>query len=261
MIEIKPNEFAVVQKLLFEECGISLSDSKKSMVMTRLFKRLEFYKCKSYADYLKIVQLSITEKTEFINALSTNETYFFREQAHFDFLEDLAKQSSKLKVWSAAASMGAEAYTISFILDHYLESNNWEVLGSDINTDVLSVAKKGLYPFAWSDKIPQPYKSKYCLKGHGKYENKMLIDRHLANKVGFFKHNLLESNELLGEFDVIFLRNVLLYFSEETKIKVLTNLVKNIKMGGYLIISMTEIFNNGAIPQLQFLKHNIYKKV
>jgi chemotaxis protein methyltransferase CheR len=261
MIEIKNNEFNVVQKLLFEECGITLNDSKKSMVMTRLFKRLEHYGCTSYSDYLKIVHLSKTEKVEFINALSTNETYFFREQAHFEFLDTLASQSIKLKVWSAAASMGAEAYSIAMVLDKYLSSNNWEVFGSDINTDVLDVARKGLYPFSWSEKIPENLRSKYVLKGHGKFENKMLIDRTLAHQIVFEKHNLMESNAMLGEFDVIFLRNVLLYFSEETKLLVIRNLLKNLKSGGYFIISLTETFATSEIEELKFIKNNIYKKV
>lgn len=260
-IKITSIEFGTIQKLLFKECGISLNDNKQSMVEARLNKRLEYYKVDSYADYLKIVQLSKVEKNEFLNALSTNETYFFREEAHFNFIEDLASKSTSLRIWSAAASMGAEAYSIAMILDTYMQSNAWQVLGSDLNTEVLEVAKNGLYPFSWSSKIPLPYKSKYCLKGSGKFEGKMLIDRILSKNMEFFKHNLLESNITLDEFDVIFLRNVLLYFTEETKIKVIQNLLYNLKVGGYLIISLTENFDEKQIPQLKFIKNNIYQRV
>ena len=228
-IKITPIEFSTVQKLLFSECGISLNDNKQSMVEARLNQRLNKLQVNSYGNYLKIVQLSSSEKNEFLNALSTNETYFFREDKHFDFLEELAKNSNNLRVWSAAASMGAEAYSIAMILDTNLSSSYWSVMGSDINTDVLEVARKGLYPLSWSDKIPQKYKSKYCLQGRGEFENKFLIDGVLGKNIEFFKHNLMESNITLGEFDVIFLRNVLLYFTEYTRINVIQNLMKNLK--------------------------------
>lgn len=260
-IELKQIEFSIIQKLLFKECGISISDNKKAMVESRLFKRVEFHRVSSYADYLKIVQISHAEKNKFLNCLSTNETYFFREEKHFEFLTMLAKSSTKLKVWSAAASMGSEAYSVAMILDTYLESNSWQIEASDINTEVLEVAKKGLYLLTWSQKIPQLYRTKYCLKGSGRFENKMLIDRVLSKNINFFTHNLINENIAMGEFDVIFLRNVLLYFTEETKIQVITNILSNLKFGGYLIISMTETFEDEKIENLQFLKNNIYQKV
>jgi chemotaxis protein methyltransferase CheR len=260
-IEITQQEFFILQKLLFKECGISLSDTKKSMVEARLFKRVEYHQVSSYADYLKIVQLDKNEKNEFLNRLTTNETYFFREERHFEFLSELAKESKKLRLWSAAASMGAEAYSAAMILDTHLERGCWEVKASDINTQVLDVAKKGLYPFIWSNKIPQPYKTKYCLKGTGRFEDRVLIDRVLSSNIDFFQHNLMESNITLGEFDVILLRNVLLYFTEETKLKVIRNILLNLKIGGYFIISMTEMFDDKEIKELKFIKNNIYQKV
>ncbi len=261
VVELTQQEFSVIQKLLFKECGISLNDTKKAMVEARLFKRVEHYKVSSYADYLKIVQISLVEKNEFLNCLSTNETYFFREDRHFEFLTALAQELKNIRLWSAAASMGAEAYSAAMILDTYLQRDSWEIEASDINTEVLEVGRKGLYPFSWSDKIPQPFKTKYCLKGSGKFENKILIDRVLSSNMNFFQHNLLESNLTLGEFDVIFLRNVLLYFKEDTKLTVIRNLLPNLKKGGYFIISMTEIFNDKEIKELKFIKNNIYQKV
>ena len=107
---ITPLEYAVIQKLLFDETGIALGDNKTAMVEARLLKRLNHYQVKSYADYLKIVQLSKSELTEFINQMTTNETYFFREKEHFIFLDELSKKAQTLDVWSAASSQGAEAY-------------------------------------------------------------------------------------------------------------------------------------------------------
>ena len=260
-IVLTQNEFAVIKKLVFKETGISLDDTKINMVQNRLNKRVNHYKLCNYADYLKIVQISATEKTEFLNCISTNETYFFRETKHFDFLEELVQKSETIRVWSAAASMGAEAYSIAMVLDSYLPKNCWEVVGSDINTQVLDIARKGLYQFAWSQKIPKKFQIKYCFKGSGKFENKILIDRILSKNMIFIENNLMKRNDEIGKFDVIFLRNVLLYFTEETKVNVVKNAISNLKRGGYLIISLTECFDDKKVNNLKFLKNSIYQKV
>lgn len=262
-LTITEAEFNIVQKLLFKETGISLADTKQKMVQSRLDKRLRFHNITSYSTYLKLVQISKEEKVEFINELTTNETYFFREFKHFEFLEELAKSNkSKMRVWSAAASMGAEAYSIAMILDDILGSSKWEVVGTDINTSTLDIAKLALYPFAWSSKVPVKYQKKYCLKGANQYADNMLIDMGDGkNNMLFCENNLLAVNQTLGKFDVIFLRNVLLYFSDETKIKVIENVLHNLNVGGYLIISVTEHFNDKEIPNLKYLQNAIYQKV
>jgi chemotaxis protein methyltransferase CheR len=201
------------------------------------------------------------KKFHFLNELTTNETYFFREMKHFDFLGELANKSDSLRIWSAAASMGAEAYSIAMLLDDKIAHKNWEVVGTDINTQTLDIARMGLYQFSWIKKIPTNFQQKYCLKGSNNYKDKMLIDRELIKNVHFYENNLLKENKTLGEFDVIFLRNVLLYFTEETKLKVIENVMKNLKPGGYLIISMTEHFEDSKIANIKYLKNAIYQKV
>jgi len=258
-IELRNSEFAIIKRIVFNEVGITLNDSKKTMVQNRLFKRLKHYQLDSFANYLKIVQLSKFEKTEFLNNISTNVTSFFREMEHFNFLEELAQKSKNLKVWSAASSFGAEAYSIAMILDSNLKE--WEIVGTDINTHVLEIAKLGLYQLSFIDKIPEKYQEKYCLIGRNQYIGKMLIDRKLSSKITFMTNNLLEENKMLGQFDIIFLRNVFIYFTEETKIKVIKNILNNLKLGGYLIIGMTECFNHNEFQSLKYIKSSIYKKV
>lgn len=260
-IQISDIEFQIVQKLLFKETGISLADTKMKMVQSRLDKRLRFHNITSYSSYLKIVQISNAEKAEFINELTTNETYFFRESKHFEFLETIAKERMSLKVWSAAASMGAEAYSIAMILDSCIKNNQWKVVGTDINTATLDIARKGIYPLSWSEKIAIKYQKKYCLRGSNKHKDKMLIDMGHEKDILFFEHNLLEENKALGLFDVIFLRNVLLYFTEETKLKVIQNVLNNLEIGGYLIISLTEHFDDKKIENIKYLHNAIYQKV
>lgn len=258
-ITLNSAEFSIIKRLVFKEIGITLNDTKKSMVENRLYKRLKHYRLDDYSKYIKIVQLSKYELTEFLNSISTNETYFFREPAHFSFLEDVARESKHIRIWSAASSIGAEAYSMAMILDTHCKV--WEVIATDINTSVINIAKKGLYQITFLEKIPKKYKDKYCLIGRNDYEGKMLVDRRLYKNMQFYENNLMYENVKLGVFDVIFLRNVLIYFSEETKIKVLTNIVKNLRVGGYLVIGLTENFNSEYFKSLEYINNSIYRKV
>ncbi len=261
MIEIRDDEFATLQKLIFQEVGISLAESKKTMVQSRLHKRLLHYQLDSFAHYLRIVQLTQTEKMEMINLITTNETYFFRESAHFDFIRELLHITrSSLRVWSAASSVGAEAYSLGMMINQFLPKDKWEILGSDINSEVVKKARMGLYPISWIDKIPVEYKSRYCLRGKGTYQGQFLIDRSLCANISFCENNLLEENKSFGKFDIIFLRNVLLYFNHDTKEQVVKNVISNLKVGGFLIISLTENLNTLNLKNLEQVQTSIFKK-
>ena len=259
---LSDGEFKVYQKLIFKEVGISLDDSKKTLVQSRLFKRLLNYKISSYSEYLRIVQIDTKEKMEMINLITTNETYFFRELSHFDFLEKSAKESNgKFRVWSAASSVGAEAYTIAMVLDSVKGRESWEIVGTDINTEVIKKARMGLYPEGWIKKIPSKFREKYCLKGRGKYEGQFLIDRALARNTKFDTNNLMMLNTSFGQFDIVFLRNVLIYFNNETRESVIKNVVANLKVGGYFIISLTENLQSLNLPNLEQVQSSIYRKI
>ena len=199
-----------------------------------------------------------------INLITTNETYFFREHQHFDFLTSLVKKldkSMEFRVWSAASSIGAEAYSIAMVLDDNLGENQWQIIGSDINTDVIKKAKQGLYNESLVDNIPLDYKTKYCLKGKEKYEGKFIIDQKLKKNVTFYINNLSIQNNNFGLFDIIFLRNVLIYFSLSTRQKVLDNILKHLKPNGYLIISLTENLDGLDTRNLIKNRNSIYQKI
>ena len=260
-IELSEEVFKVYQKLIFSEIGISLDHTKRSLVQSRLYKRILFYKLNSYTEYLRIVQINNSEKMEMLNLITTNETYFFREESHFNFLIKQLKHSDEtFRVWSAASSVGAEAYTIAMILNNYLHRDTWEVLGSDINTEVIKKARTGLYPLTWMDKIPDEYKKKYCLIGKGKYDKQFLVHRSLAKSVTFTKNNLMVKNREFGLFDIIFIRNVLIYFNDKTKEHVIKNIMANLKPNGYLIISLTESLKHLKIKSLEQVATSIYQK-
>jgi len=263
-ITLSNSEYVAFKALIFKDVGIELGDSKKSLVETRLFKRVVHYNLDSYSAYLDVVKKDQVEKNEMINLITTNETYFFREQAHFDFLtKELQsyEKSAKYRIWSAAASLGAEAYSISMLCDSYMPKTGWEVIGTDINSDVIKKARMGLYPEKWVDKIPLNLRKKYCLKGKGRHQGQFLVDRTLSKNMHFSVNNLMLVNNEIGLFNTIFLRNVLIYFNAETKKKVVENVMKNLKVGGYLVISLTESLQNIEVKNLKQLNSSIYQKI
>ncbi len=263
-ITLSASDYLAFKALIFKEIGIELGDSKQSLVQTRLFKRLMHYDLESYGEYLELVKRDNVEKNEMMNLITTNETYFFREQAHFDFLADALKayeKSEKFRIWSAAASLGAEAYSIAMLCDSFLPKTGWEVVGTDINSDVIKKARMGLYPEKWVEKVPDHLRKKYCLKGKGKFEGQFLVDRTLAKNMHFSVNNLMLVNREIGLFNMIFLRNVLIYFNAQTKKKVVENVMQNLKVGGYLIISLTESLQNIDIKNLKQLNSSIYQKI
>jgi chemotaxis protein methyltransferase CheR len=261
--KITDAEFELFAKIVHKEIGIFLVDSKKTLVENRLTGRMLEYQIDSYSKYLRIIQINREEKIKMLNLITTNETYFFREDDHFEFLKDVVTSRSdhtaNFRVLSAAASIGAEAYSIAMVLDTY--ATKWEVVGTDINSEVVKKARMGLYPLSFTKKIPDKYLQKYCLKGSGNHANQFIIDKRAINNVEFFEANLISYPNCYGIFDIIFLRNVLMYFDDPTRQKVIDNLVKNLKKGGFLIISLTENLSSLDIPYLKKLGKSIYQKM
>ena len=264
-IILAENEFITVQKLIFREVGIDLQSSKKLLVHSRLLKRLLYYKFDTYLDYIRLVQINSKERIEMINLITTNETYFFREIDHFEYLQKVIIPNHPFKTmfhfWSAAASVGAEAYSIAMLLDKSMARSDWKIVGTDINTDVIKKARIGLYPEKWADKIPVELKKEYCLRGRGRHEGQFLMDRGLVENMDFSVGNLMKYNAEVGNFDVIWLRNVLIYFDDETKQMVVDNVLKNLKVGGYFFISLTENLNMLNISSLESVSTSVYRKI
>ncbi len=260
---LNDNEFVTFQKIIFNEVGIDLQPSKKLLVQSRLLKRLLHYSFTSYVEYLRLIQINKQERLEMINLITTNETYFFREIDHFEYLQKTILPKHRVggpfRLWSAAASVGAEAYSIAMLLDTSI--SNWEIVGSDINTDVIKKARVGLYPERWVDKIPLDLRKRYCLKGRGEHEGQFLMDRGLIENMKFEVGNLMQYNTTVGVFDVVFLRNVLIYFDDDTKQLVVDNVLRNLKVGGYFFISLTENLNMLDTSSLESVSTSVYKKI
>lgn len=265
---INDAEFKRFSSLLYDIAGIVLTDAKKVLLTGRLTKRLVALNLDNYTQYYKYVtEGSHSEELQYmVDLLTTNETYFFREPQHFDYLKQIVptqlKQGQVYRVWSAAASIGAEAYTIAMILADRLGLDGaWEVFGTDISNSVLEQARSGHYRMAEAEKIPHEYLKKYCLKGKGAQEGTFLIDKRLRQHVRFEQMNLnVAKLGRVGEFDVIFLRNVLIYFDIPTKQRVVANLIPSLKMGGYFIVGHAESLN-GITDVLKMEGPTVYRRL
>jgi len=244
--QITDIEFYLFKSFIYDYAGIILSDEKKSLVSSRLSKRLRHYSLSSFQDYFDFMIVSPREgeRQVALDLLTTNETYFFREPRHFDFLEKGIipkwKGGKTFRVWSAASSTGEEAYSIAMLLDDYMGNYPWEVFGSDISSRVLKTANQGHYLQNRIDGIPKNYLHKYCLKGVGEQVGTLLIDKKLRNKVSFSSINLKAPLGNYGPFQVIFLRNVLIYFDLQTKKQVVKQIIGKLDKGGYLFIGHTD---------------------
>lgn len=262
---LSDQEFNQFQKLIYQLAGISLSPAKKALVSGRLAKRLVLYQLSTYDDYFKLLTTghNADELQMAVDLLTTNETYFFREPKHFDFLRDKVLSNHKVgcnfRVWSAACSSGEEPYSIAMVLADHLGDSPWEVFASDICTRVLDKARTGHYLMDRIDGISREHLTRYCLKGVGTQENTLLVDKKLRSKVNFMQVNLNQSLPNLGEFDVIFLRNVMIYFDQETKRQIVQRMLPLLKPGGHFLIGHSESLN-GVVDTLHPLGPSIYRK-
>lgn len=262
---ITTEEFECFRRLIYDHAGISLAPEKKVMVASRLAKRLDYHGLSSYGDYYRLV-IGREHPQEFqtlVNILTTNETYFFREPKHFEFFRDQilkAWRGDHFRVWSAASSTGEEAYSLAMVMAENLGMRNWEVFGSDLSTRVLDIARNGVYLHDRLDQMDSRLLEKYCLKGVRSQQGFFRVDAKIRSRVTFDQVNLkspLPPN--LGKFDVIFLRNVLIYFDQETKKQVVERLVTALKPGGYFFVSHSESLHR-VTELLQAIKPSIYRK-
>jgi chemotaxis protein methyltransferase CheR len=269
MLEPKPitdQEFALFQRLIYKIAGISLSDAKKVLLVGRLTRRLKVYEFATFTQYYRMLATGEhpEELQTMVDLLTTNETYFFREPKHFAFLRDeiikKRKNPATFRVWSAASSSGEEVYTLAMVLADNLPNTPWEIVGSDISTQVLDKAATGHYSLARTEGIPPDYMTKYCLKGVRSHAGSFLIAPELRAKTRFYQINLMNPIDTeIGEFEVIFLRNVMIYFDQPTKAKVVQNLLPRLKSGGYLVIGHSETLN-GITDGLAAVLPTIYRK-
>ena len=262
---ITNQEFTRFQSLIYKIAGIQMAESKKVLLVGRLTKRLKHYNLENFGDYYNLVtgKGQDAELQMMVDLLTTNETYFFREPKHFEYLDSeiltKVKPGSSFAIWSAACSSGEEPYTLSMVLADRFGEGPWQITASDISTAVLARAKTGLYPMERTKGISRPHLQKYCLKGTRTQEGSFMISKKLRERIRFLQVNLNAPLPDIGPFDVIFLRNVMIYFDMDTKRQVVANLITKLKPGGYFIVGHSETLN-GITDKLQAIKPTIYRK-
>jgi len=259
-------EFALYQKLVDQLTGIHLAPIKKAMLAGRLARRLRERGVSNFADYFALIDEGGDrhERQVAIDLITTNESYFFREPKHFDaIVAHLLPQfrDRPLRAWSAACANGEEPYTLAMVLAETLGDNApWEIVASDISSRVLTTMRRGLYPLERAKGIPHPYLHRYCLKGTADYEGHFLVERRLRQRVTLAQINLVAPLPEIGMFDLIMLRNVIIYFDAETKRRVVYSILSRLKPGGWLIVGHAESLI-GLPEGLEQIMPTIYRKV
>ena len=255
-------DFIKISEFVQKNYGIRLSDKKKVMVQNRLYKRLIATEIDSFFDYTKYV-FSPSGKTEvplMIDEITTNKTDFFRENGHFVFFEKVVlKQLDNLKVWSAGCSSGEEVYTIAMILNE--NSKKYSILGTDLSSKVVKKAKEAVYDKYKTKDIPPHLLKKYF--DEIKVKEKILHSAKdiIRKNTEFRRLNFLDSNyNIPQKLDIVFFRNVLIYFNHKTQGEILDRIIKHLKVGGYIFIGHSEAIYDFSLP-LKGVNPSVYQKI
>ena len=267
------SDFNRLSQFVFQQSGIKMPPIKKIMLQSRLQKRLRELRITSFKEYADYVFSPEGQKNEIIHMLdvvSTNKTDFYREPVHFDFLQNeilpyfIKDNNSNFKLWSAGCSSGEEPYTIAIILSEFKADNpkfNYSILGTDISSQILQKAAMAVYKEERISNVPLNIKHKYFLRSKDRENKTVRIINELRNKIRYQRLNFMDDTYNISEiFDVIFCRNVLIYFNRETQEQVITRLCQKLKTGGYLFIGHSESILGMNLP-LEQIKPTIYKRL
>lgn len=272
---ISRKRFQELSAFITGEVGIKMPPSKVSMVESRLGRRVRELGLHSIDAYCARVFSGSRDDDEYtflINALTTNKTDFFREPFHYRMLThtvlpELMRagfSTGKLRLWSAACSSGEEPYTLAMVLSEYAEQHpgfDYRIFATDISTRVLQIARDAIYPRNLIEPVPKPLRAKYLLTAKDSSLDLVRIRPELRSNVRFHQLNLMDSDyHLRDKFDVIFCRNVLIYFSRETQEAVIGKLCRHLSPGGYLFVSHSESLAGLNLP-VHGLGHSCYRRL
>lgn len=271
-------DLELLQSFIETKTGIKTPPQKKSLLEGRLYKRLKALNIDSYRAYCEFLfspEGIAKELSHFINVITTNKTDFFREREHFDFLSSHALKNllfdgnhhlknNHLAFWSAGCSTGEEPYTLAMVLEEYRSQNSlafdYQILGTDLSTDVLARAVRGVYPEEAIIPIPMELRRRYLLRSR---DDKRKLVRFLPDiraKIRFCNLNFMDEKYNIHPMDVIFCRNVIIYFNQEVQMNFMGKLINYLKPGGYLFIGHSENIH-GFGDKLIRIGHSIYQKV
>jgi chemotaxis protein methyltransferase CheR len=272
---LSDRHFRTIAELIDEQVGIKLPAAKRIMLEGRLQKRvrtLNYSDINEYVEHLFDAEHFETELIHLIDCVTTNKTDFFREPSHFSFMRDVAvpeilrrkgRGARPLKVWSAACSTGMEAYTAAMVLDDMTLTGSqfqFSVLGTDISTAVLHLAETGIYTPEMIAPVPDQMKKRYFLSSRNPAKDEVRVIPRLRRCTNFIRMNLMDDAYPVDrDVDIIFCRNVLIYFDKPTQRKVVEQLCTHLRPGGYFIVGHSESMIHNESVALRQLKPTIFK--
>ncbi len=262
--DLDKKTFQKFAQLIYEKCGITLGEKKEALVQARVGKRMRALGVSDFKAYFDLVEKDEAgdEVTALLDAISTNVTHFFREARHFDLFGQLLRQwekqgQSRFRIWCAASSTGEEPYSIAMtLLENLQDPDDAKILATDISTRVLEKARQGLYEERHMESVPRPYPSKYFTKERGLFHVKPELKRLLT----FGRINLAKPPfPLKGPLDVVFCRNVMIYFDNQVRTRLLNNMYDLLKPGGYLMVGHAESLS-GMLSHFKSVEPSVYTK-
>lgn len=271
-VSLTRDDMSFIAKLVYEQAGIVIREHKEAMTRGRLARRVKALGLNSvteYCAYLKTPQAA-DEIPELINAVTTNHTSFFRERHHFDhlrkdvlpkLLQERSARRGRIRIWCSASSSGEEPYSIAAVSRDVLGPRSdvdFKILATDIDTDILAKAEAAIYPTDQFERLPPDIKPLLKLEQHGRGESRITED--LRRMIAFKRLNLIERWPMSGPFDVIFCRNVFIYFDTQTKASILDRFVALLTPGGFLYLGHSESLPQPH-PQLRLIGRTIYERL
>jgi len=273
-VELSDQTFDVLVRLVYTSCGVSLSRIKKTMLETRLRRRLQVTGLPDFESYLRLLQTpagAAQEMQSFVDTVVTNETSFFRERAHFDHLTEpeltrLVRNGDgrTLRAWSAACSSGQEVYTLAMVMDAAASLSrqwDWQILATDISVKILTAAREAIYRTEDVAPVPQALQERYLLRSRDPGSDAVRVSPDLRGRVTFGQINLMHAEyRVKTKMDIIFLRNVLIYFEPQVQHDVVAKLCRHLRPGGLLFLGHSDTTRSGKLP-LRLIRGNIYERL
>ncbi len=257
-------------KLVYDRCRVRLHDGKKELIRARLGKRMRKHGLESVTDYCDFLATAgEDEVTEVVNALTTNFTSFLREEDHFQFMVRqalpalLTKGPRRFNVWSAACASGEEPYSIAFYLwEHYPPTAGWDwrIRASYVSTKALGKAQRAVYAADRVETMPMEFRRTFFLKGQGDWSGHYRVKPEIVERASFHQLNLLGEYPFQDTFEVIFCRNVMIYFDRSTQEQLVNRLCRHLAPAGYLLVGHSESLSGFSMP-LRCLRPSVYQKL
>ena len=277
LTNLTDSEFKDLVDIIYENTRIKMGEHKRALIASRLNKRLREHKLETFSEYIKFLKsdAAASEIVDFVNAVTTNKTDFFRENKHFEFMktsflpnwekENASGKNKTLRIWSAGCSTGEEPYTIIMTLFEYfgkkIDQYDIKVLGTDLDTNVVNHAQNGIYKEETVRDIEKSILRKYFLQGSGQNEGKYRVKDELKKYLSLKQLNFKDKNfNINSKFDIIFCRNVIIYFDKDFQKELFTHFHNYLKDGAYVFIGHSETLF-GVSEKFKYVSSNIYNKV